>query len=98
MTIRLIRFVPCMMKTILCDWPITQMRCGIEGFWIQPNRRCALQIPPLPAPSWTGRIFCAATGQAYAIRAVDDSDPGWLMVTLDIEDATVLWDQELTTK
>ena len=34
----------------------------------------------------------------YRITKLDDSDPGWLMVTLDIEDATVLWDQELTTK
>lgn len=39
-----------------------------------------------------------ADGTEYAILAVDDSDPGWLMVTLDIEDATVLWDKELETK
>ena len=42
-------------------------------------------------------LLCA--GQAeYPILKVDDSDPGWLMVTLEIEDATVLWDQELETK
>lgn len=38
-----------------------------------------------------------ASGQTYAILEVDDSDPGWLMVTLDITDATVLWGQELET-
>lgn len=42
--------------------------------------------------------FLCCAGHAYAIVSVDDSDPGWLMVSLDIEDATVLWDQELTTK
>ncbi len=42
--------------------------------------------------------YICANGQEYAITLVDDSDPGWLMVTLEIEDATVLWDQELTTK
>lgn len=40
-------------------------------------------------------LVCA--GQTYPITQVDDSDPGWLMVTLDIDDATVLWDQELET-
>lgn len=38
-----------------------------------------------------------ANGQTYQILKLDDSDPGWLMVTLDIEDATVLWGQELET-
>lgn len=38
-----------------------------------------------------------ANGQTYTILEVDDSDPGWLMVTLDINDATVLWGQELET-
>lgn len=42
--------------------------------------------------------YLCAGSKSYAIVQVDDSDPGWLMVTLDIDDATVLWDQELTTK
>lgn len=29
---------------------------------------------------------------------IDDHDAGWLMVTLDIPDATVLWDKELESK
>ena len=53
---------------------------------------------PFARAKLDGADFLCCDGQAYAIRAVDDSDPGWLMVTLDIEDATVLWDQELTTK
>ena len=40
-------------------------------------------------------LVCA--GQTYPITKVDDSDPGWLMVTLDIDDATLLWGQELET-
>ena len=38
-----------------------------------------------------------ADGKTYAILNFDDSDPGWLMLTLDIPDATVLWDKELET-
>ena len=38
-----------------------------------------------------------AGGKEYAILELNDSDPGWLMVTLDIEDATVLWDTDLET-
>lgn len=38
-----------------------------------------------------------ADGKTYQILTLDDGDPGWLMVTLDIEDATVLWGQELET-
>lgn len=45
-----------------------------------------------------GASLLCAGGQEYPIREVDDHDAGWLMVTLDIDDATVLWDQELTTK
>lgn len=37
----------------------------------------------------------AVAGQRYAILEIDDTDPGWLLVTLDIPDATVLWGQEL---
>lgn len=39
----------------------------------------------------------SAEGNTYAILSFDDSDPGWLMLTLDIPDATVLWDKELET-
>ena len=36
-------------------------------------------------------------GKTYPILKFDDSDPGWLMLTLDIPDATVLWNKELET-
>lgn len=42
--------------------------------------------------------FLCAGDSSYRILQVDDSDPGWLMVTLDMEDATILWDKELTTQ
>lgn len=53
---------------------------------------------PLARKALEGAEFLCADGQEYAIVTLDDSDPGWLMVTLEIEDATVLWDQELTTR
>lgn len=45
-----------------------------------------------------GAEFLCSGGSSYRILQVDDSDPGWLMVTLEIEDATILWDKELTTQ
>ena len=53
---------------------------------------------PFARARLTGAAALCADGQEYPILDVDDHDAGWLMVTLDIEDATVLWDQELTTK
>lgn len=53
---------------------------------------------PFVRSKLTEATFLCADGKDYPILSVDDSDPGWLMVTLDIEDATILWDQELTTK
>ena len=38
-----------------------------------------------------------STGSVYTITALDENDPGWLMLTLDIDDATILWDKELET-
>lgn len=42
-------------------------------------------------------VLCAG-GKEYTIQEIDDHDAGWLMVTLDIPDATVLWNQELESK
>lgn len=51
------------------------------------------------SPFARGKLANAAAlragGRDYAILQVDDHDPGWLMVTLDIDDAAVLWDTEL---
>ena len=45
-----------------------------------------------------GAAYLCANGQEYSILEIDDHDAGWLMVTLEIDDATILWDEELTTK
>ena len=45
-----------------------------------------------------GAVYLCAGGREYPILAVDDHDAGWLMVTLEIDDATILWNEELTTK
>ena len=45
-----------------------------------------------------GAAYLCANGQEYPILEIDDHDAGWLMVTLEIDDATILWDEELTTK
>ncbi len=41
------------------------------------------------------RALRDAAGREYAILAVDDRDEGWLMVTLDIPDASVLVGMDL---
>ena len=43
-------------------------------------------------------VLCADGEKEYTIKTIDDHDAGWLMVTLDIPDATVLWDKELESK
>ena len=53
---------------------------------------------PFARARLTGAAALCADGQEYPILDVDDHDAGWLMVTLDIDDATILWDQELTTQ
>ena len=53
---------------------------------------------PFARAKLEGAVVLCANGQEYPILEVDDHDAGWLMVTLDIDDATVLWNQELTTK
>lgn len=58
---------------------------------------CFADSPFTRARLENAAALCAG-GQTYDILLFDDSDPGWLMVTLDIEDATVLWGKELTTK
>ena len=53
---------------------------------------------PFARAKLEGAVVLCANGQEYPILEVDDHDAGWLMVTLEIDDATILWDQELTTK
>ena len=53
---------------------------------------------PFTREKLEGASTLSANGKSYRILQLDDSDPGWLMVTLDIEDATVLWGQELETE
>ena len=53
---------------------------------------------PFARSKLEGASVLCCNGQTYTIEKMDDSDVGWLMVTLDIQDATILWDQELTTK
>ena len=58
---------------------------------------CFADSPFARAKLENAEYLCAG-GNKYKITQVDDSDPGWLMVTLEIEDATILWGQELTTQ
>lgn len=53
---------------------------------------------PFARAKLDGAAYLCAGGREYPILAVDDHDAGWLMVTLEIDDATILWDEELTTK
>lgn len=53
---------------------------------------------PFARAKLDGAAYLCADGQEYPILEVDDHDAAWLMVTLQIDDATILWDRELTTK
>ena len=53
---------------------------------------------PFARAKLEGAAYLCANGQEYPILELDDHDAGWLMVTLEIDDATILWDEELTTK
>ena len=53
---------------------------------------------PFARAKLDGAAYLCAGGREYPILEVDDHDAGWLMVTLEIDDATILWDEELTTK
>lgn len=74
-----------------------------DGLWnrgvLDQDRQvvCFVDAPFTRHKLENASFLCAGQSE-YPILKVDDSDPGWLMVTLDIEDATVLWDQELETK
>lgn len=57
---------------------------------------CFADAPFTRAKLEQATAICA-NGQTYPITKFDDSDPGWLMITLDIDDATVLWGVELET-
>ena len=57
---------------------------------------CFADAPFTRAKLQNATALCVA-GSCYAITNFDDHDPGWLMVTLDIPDATVLWGKELET-
>ena len=53
---------------------------------------------PFARAKLEGAEYICADGQDYEILSMDDSDTGWLILALDIDDATVLVDRNLTTK
>lgn len=69
-----------------------------RGVLDETKQTVCFKDSPFARAKLDGAAMLCAGGQEYPILKVDDHDAGWLMVTLDIEDATVLWDQELTTK
>ncbi len=69
-----------------------------RGVLDETKQTVCFKDSPFARAKLDGAALLCAGGQEYPILKVDDHDAGWLMVTLDIEDATVLWDQELTTK
>ena len=69
-----------------------------RGVLDETKQTVCFKDSPFARTKLDGASLLCAGGQEYPILKVDDHDAGWLMVTLDIEDATVLWDQELTTK
>ena len=69
-----------------------------RGMLDSDRRVVCLADSPFARAKLEGAGYLCADGADYAILDVDDSDPGWLMITLDIPDATVLWGIVLETK
>lgn len=84
------------------DYPL-RLADYTDGLWnrgvLDQDHRivCFVDSPFTRAKLENASLLCTGNAE-YPILKVDDSDPGWLMVTLDIEDATILWDQELETR
>lgn len=80
-------------------WPL-RLADYTDALWnrgvLDGDRRIVcFRDSPFARAKLDGAAALRAGGRDHAILLVDDSDPGWLMVTLDIEDATVLWDTPL---
>ena len=80
-------------------WPL-RLADYTDALWnrgvLDGDRRVVcFRDSPFARARLDGAAALRAGGQDYTILQVDDSDPGWLMVTLDIADATVLWDAPL---
>ena len=69
-----------------------------RGVLDETKQTVCFKDSPFARAKLDGAALLCAGGQEYPILKVDDHDAGWLMVTLDINDATILWDQELTTQ
>lgn len=53
---------------------------------------------PFTRTKLQGATALCTDSKAYPITEFNDSDPGWLILTLEIDDATVLWQKELTVQ
>lgn len=81
------------------NWPL-RLADYTDALWnrgvLDGDRRIVcFRDSPFARAKLDGAAALRANGQDYAILQIDDSDPGWLMVTLDIADAAVLWDTPL---
>ena len=69
-----------------------------RGVLDSTKRTVCFADSPFARAKLDGAAYLCADGQEYPILEVNDHDAGWLMVTLDIDDATILWNRELTIK
>lgn len=81
------------------NWPL-RLADYTDALWnrgvLDGDRRIVcFRDSPFARARLDGAAALRTDGHDYAILQLDDSDPGWLMVTLDIADATVLWDTPL---
>ena len=86
-----------MTKIIPCALRITLTPCGTAVLDETKQTVCFADSPFVRRKLEHASVLCA-DGKEYTIKTIDDHDAGWLMVTLDIPDATVLWDKELESK
>ncbi len=88
--------------TLYADLPLV-VEDYTDGLWTRGVLNsdpsvCAILDYPVTQQYLDDAKYLVADGVSYAILHKDYSDPGWVMLTLDVEDASVLVDKLLTVK
>lgn len=79
-------------------WQHSILCLNLEAIGRQADRNKVISLPDTPylrRQLSDARALCAE-GVEYPILKIDDTDPGLLMLTLDIEDAHILIEKDLT--
>ncbi len=83
------------LRLLLADYSDANWTCGVLN---TDPRICMVTDDAFTRRHFADADYVICDGVEYKILNKDYSDPGWLMLTLDIEDASVLVDKTLTTR